>query len=358
MDPSVAVCGSVGLRPYATRYNQDEYQRRRFSVLTGREANNAPRPVCYLTHHHGSQIATKIIVSHPRRRSYVPSKRYRPRHHHTKGFSLTGLLLNEPCIVVQPSLVRALGQITDAAVLQQLHYWMSRTSNELYGHMWVYKTTDEWANEIGVTAKQVRAAIARLEGIGVVVSCQPEKVRWQRRKWYRINYEHPVIASDASKQRSDRMGSSISPNGQVKQPISELRIAQVGESIQEITTEITSEITAVTSMFDESDATRLANLLADRIEANGSKRPTVTAKWIQTIDRMMRIDGRTPSQIQNAIEWCQADDFWRANVLSPTALRRQYDRLRLHASRSKKQPKGIDGVRAFLDRLDEIGEQQ
>jgi hypothetical protein len=256
--------------------------------------------------------------------------------------------------------VRALGHIADAAVLQQLHYWTSRSNNELYGYVWVYKTTDEWADEIGITPKQVRVAINRLEDFGVVLSCQPEKSRWQRRKWYRIDYDHVLIAGDACKTASAQMGASIVPVGHIEQPIPALRTAHTGGSMQEITTEITTEITqsnSITSSAERTDAQRLCDLLADCIESNGSKRPTVTKAWIETTDRMIRLDGRTPTQIENAIKWCQADDFWRANILSPNALRRQYDRLRLHAARSTKSSKGIDGVREFLERLDDKGAQ-
>ena len=33
----------------------------------------------------------------------------------------------------------------------------------------------------------------------------------------------------------------------------------------------------------------------------------------------------------NLIDWCQADSFWKSNVLSMPTFRKQYDRLRLRA---------------------------
>jgi hypothetical protein len=76
------------------------------------------------------------------------------------------------------------------------------------------------------------------------------------------------------------------------------------------------------------------NLLADLIEANGSKRPAVTDKWQSDMERLNRIDERSWEQITKAIEWCQADDFWRGNIMSPAKLRKQYDQLRLAAQRN------------------------
>ena len=81
------------------------------------------------------------------------------------------------------------------------------------------------------------------------------------------------------------------------------------------------------------------NLLADLIEDNGSRRPTVTDLWLSDMERLNRIDERSWEQITKAIEWCQADDFWRGNIMSPGKLRKQYDQLRLAAQRNTKQSK-------------------
>lgn len=272
---------------------------------------------------------------------------------------MPGLLIDERVVVVQPSLVRALGSMTAAAVVQQLHYWMPRATAEHDGHRWVYKTAEQWSDEIGVTVKQVRSAITRLESLGIVLSCQPERSKWQRRKWYRIDYDHPLIARDADEYRCAQTGTSNGPSGNIDVPSGELRGARTGTSIREITTEITEESTeetrptssnAAPAMIDE--PTRLANLLADLIEANGSKRPTVTKAWVTTIDRMIRLDDRTVEQVEKAIRWAQGDEFWRANILSPDALRRQFDRMRLQARRGSSGPRGLAGVRDFLATLD------
>jgi hypothetical protein len=80
-------------------------------------------------------------------------------------------------------------------------------------------------------------------------------------------------------------------------------------------------------------------LLADLIESNGSRRPQVTDRWLSDMERLHRIDERSWEQITKAIEWCQADEFWRGNIMSPGKLRKQYDQLRLAAQRGNKQSK-------------------
>ena len=99
------------------------------------------------------------------------------------------LLHDEPSIVLQPEMVRRLGNLTDAAVLQQLNYWMPHAKVEHQGRKWVFKTYENWSKEIGISAHQVRRAMDRLEGLGLVLSCTPKG----RTKHYGINYEHPML---------------------------------------------------------------------------------------------------------------------------------------------------------------------
>lgn len=79
------------------------------------------------------------------------------------------------------------------------------------------------------------------------------------------------------------------------------------------------------------DVEEICTLLADLIEANGSKRPTITGKWRDAARLLIDKDGRTPEDIKALIEWVQADEFWRSNVLSMPKLRSKFDQLRLKA---------------------------
>ena len=99
------------------------------------------------------------------------------------------------------------------------------------------------------------------------------------------------------------------------------------------------------------DAQRLAELLADLIADNGSRRPNVTGAWVRDLERLMRIDERTPQQVEAAIRWCQQHEFWRANILSPAKLRKQYDRLRLQAKAEQRDEGGKPGSAASMMRV-------
>src|SRR5699024_3811293 len=81
------------------------------------------------------------------------------------------------------------------------------------------------------------------------------------------------------------------------------------------------------------DVHQLCEHLANRIEDNGSKRPTIGKTWHDAARLMIDRDGRNPQEIHVAINWCQNDEFWRSNILSMPKLREKYDQMRLQAER-------------------------
>jgi hypothetical protein len=78
----------------------------------------------------------------------------------------------------------------------------------------------------------------------------------------------------------------------------------------------------------ESIPYQLSLRLFNRIKANNDsfKDPNLQ-KWADDFRLMMDRDKRTQEQIAYLIDWCQQDSFWKANILSPSKLRKQYDHL-------------------------------
>lgn len=91
------------------------------------------------------------------------------------------------------------------------------------------------------------------------------------------------------------------------------------------------------------DVERVCDHLAGRIASNGSKRPTVTARWRNAARLMLDRDGRSEVEVMRAIDWCQigtspAATFWRSNILSMPKLREKFDQMRLQAEREQSAP--------------------
>lgn len=82
----------------------------------------------------------------------------------------------------------------------------------------------------------------------------------------------------------------------------------------------------------EEETQRLCDRLAARMLANDPKAKTApgSERW-QTDMRLLVQDRSDVAEIERIIDWCQADPFWRANILSPGKLRAQFTQLLLKA---------------------------
>ena len=91
----------------------------------------------------------------------------------------------------------------------------------------------------------------------------------------------------------------------------------------------TSHKKPVRKFAEDSVEMKLALYLFDKIQQNNPEHVDLTEsqkqKWADHIRLMIERDKRTPRQIHNMIDWCQADDFWKQNILSTAKLRKQYD---------------------------------
>jgi DNA-binding transcriptional ArsR family regulator len=97
--------------------------------------------------------------------------------------------------VYRPSVAAALGSLTQAIVLEQLHYWVQRATKEHDGHTWVYKTYKEWGDELGLSYKQTERALDALKERGLVISIQNPYVRMDQTRWWKLDDEGIVKLS-------------------------------------------------------------------------------------------------------------------------------------------------------------------
>lgn len=104
------------------------------------------------------------------------------------------------------------------------------------------------------------------------------------------------------------------------------------------------------------DVEKLCEYLAEKIRANGNKVPTIGTRWKQAADRLMRIDGYTPNQIRQVIDWSQRDEFWQGNILSMNKLREKFDTLktRMLNERGKQTLSAVAGRSTGEQRIAEL----
>lgn len=79
------------------------------------------------------------------------------------------------------------------------------------------------------------------------------------------------------------------------------------------------------------DVERLCTMLADRVRAavppGRARKVVVRDSWRKSCELLLRNDKCTPDQVAAIIEWSTRDPFWRSNILSMPALRKNFDRL-------------------------------
>lgn len=98
---------------------------------------------------------------------------------------------------------------------------------------------------------------------------------------------------------------------------------------------LTKELTFFSESEERADVAELCALLADLIEGNGSKRPTITKGWKDSARLLLDKDGRSLDEAKALLDWCQRDEFWRGNILSMPKFREKYDQLRLQRDRKQ-----------------------
>ena len=90
---------------------------------------------------------------------------------------------------------------------------------------------------------------------------------------------------------------------------------------------------------------RLAELLYQEILKNNPnhKKPNLE-KWANDIRLMRERDERTEEQIEYLILWTQQHEFWHTNILSPSKLRKQWDRLVLQVKQEKNKKSNVTPI--------------
>jgi hypothetical protein len=78
----------------------------------------------------------------------------------------------------------------------------------------------------------------------------------------------------------------------------------------------------------------LVDLLIEKMKQNDPKAKIPKTqkqreKWANDFRLLVEKDKRPIEEIKRVLEWCQADSFWRTNILSTRSFRNQYPKLRL-----------------------------
>lgn len=106
---------------------------------------------------------------------------------------MSNILFDSYPLIVDRALAEMLG-LEKAVILQQIHYWLQKKNKSNYhdGHYWVYNTVKNWRDEqfrFIKSEKTLSKYLKELEADGILLTGNYNKMKFDRTKWYTIDYE-------------------------------------------------------------------------------------------------------------------------------------------------------------------------
>lgn len=209
---------------------------------------------------------------------------------------MSKLLIDERPLQCQPSLAMLLGSADEAIVFQQIHYWLKRTNNvQEDGHNWVYNSMTDWLKQFPWI--KTRARLTRyfddLEKRGLIITGNFNKAKFDKTKWYRIDYDalqkfeqrlYQNDTTNASKQDNGVSQNDATSASKQSNPMSQ-NGATYTNRLPETTTRDYQENTAESTSENAADSQRVENpfdlVRQYRINANVGDHLT---KFLKAID--------------------------------------------------------------------------
>ncbi len=127
---------------------------------------------------------------------------------------MSNLLFDERPLVIQPTLAKLLGSLDEAVILQQIHYWLEKKTNIKDGRSWVYNSMTDWQKQFPwLSLKTVKRRFKSLEDKGLLITANYNQYKFDRTKWYSIDYQNLLKLSDNDRQKGSSVGSNC-PDGE------------------------------------------------------------------------------------------------------------------------------------------------
>ena len=102
---------------------------------------------------------------------------------------MRNLLIDDYPILVLPALASEIG-LNEAIVLQQMHYWLKKSNHNYDGRRWIYNSFPEWQKHFPFwSVMTIKRAVYSLEKQNLLYVGNYNKAKFDKTKWYSINYE-------------------------------------------------------------------------------------------------------------------------------------------------------------------------
>ena len=232
---------------------------------------------------------------------------------------MSRLLIPDDPVHYLPKLARRIG-LAESILAQQIYYFQTSGGSgvEHDGHRWIFNTYEQWAEKTGLSVKQVRTAVGRLEKLGVLVSAQLRKHKFDHKKFYRIVETHELFALPAC------------PGGQPDLPVGADPEAPGGRSslYPENITEINTENDAAPAGAPPSseqflpladDCRKVIEEGCQQLEIGGRLPAYTQQAAADTIDKLIRLDHVPKDEVLPALKWAFSGEpsfEWHLQLMS------------------------------------------
>jgi uncharacterized phage protein (TIGR02220 family) len=150
---------------------------------------------------------------------------------------MSKLLISESPIMILPSLAVRIG-VNEAVLLQQVHYWLVKSSHVKEGRTWIYNTYRDWQEQLPFWSEStIKRAVKSLEERGLLLTANWNKSKLDNTKWYSIDYQQ-LAAMEGDFPRADQTSVQLELAKDASWDGVELNLTK---PIPEITTENSTE---------------------------------------------------------------------------------------------------------------------
>lgn len=198
-------------------------------------------------------------------------------------------LINEPPLVLLPTLAEVIG-LNEALVLQQMQYWLSRSDKVIDGRRWIYNTYDEWVDQFPFWSKNtIKRTILNLEMRGLVISANHNKAKFDKTKWYTIDYSK--LADECTKVSSSKSVSNWAPPR-----------TNLGSPIPDTTTDTTTDTTSDKKNIVEQSTTIPYSEIVDYLNSKIGSCFRASSKKTQSLIKARFKDGFDLQDFKDVID--------------------------------------------------------
>jgi hypothetical protein len=196
------------------------------------------------------------------------------------------------------------------------------------------------------TVDRALAELVRIKAVSVTHRIDPDNLMHNLPSGYNLHVTPEGIGTDAHTPIGVDTGGGKDAHTRVQASVPLPARVPRGKDAAQVPREVLSKNQHLKqdpkplSELERSDVAALCSLLADLVEANGSPRPKVSEAWGTQARLLLDAGSRTLEEAEAVLRWCQANDFWRGNVLSMPKFREKYDQLRLAMARGSPRPTG------------------